>query len=172
MCLQVDAPGPTCKAVSTIQPILRESTRKGEGWRSQKGASLVFRTLTVFTSLWSFAAIECLSLNLTARFHTVLRSWLKQAARRFGSLVYLIAHSLSPPFFTRSWYSKQCHEDFPFPNLNAVFVQATRGICFIHHPGCSHCNGSFPVCHSHCYSAAQINSSFSMHQEFPIDICV
>lgn len=128
--------------------------------------------LMVFSSLWSFAKIECLSLNLTAKLHIMPYSWLKQAARRFGSLICIIVRSLSPHFFNKLWYSKQYHEDFPFPKLNTIFVLAIQGTCFIHRIRYSHCNSSRPVCHSHCYGAVEINSIFPMHQGFPIDIYV
>lgn len=143
MCINVCAYVPICKAVSHSLFWGKASENvKAEGAKRD-----------LLCSLWSFAETECPGLNLTAKCHIIPYSWLKQAAYPFASLTYIIVHASSPHFFTKLWYSKQYHEDFPFLNLT-IFVLAIQGICFIHH--ISHCNSS----HSHCYSVVEINSIF------------
>lgn len=117
MCINVCAYVPICKAVSYSLFWGKASENvKAEGAKRD-----------LLCSLWSFAEIECPGLNLTAKYHIIPYSWLKQAAYPFCSLISLCMLQVptsSPSYGIQSNIMKI----FPFRIWPSLFWQLRESV--------------------------------------------
>lgn len=103
MRINVYASVPRCKVVSYhIDLFWGKASENGKAERAKRDLYCYFiLNLMLFTSLCSFAEIECLRLNLVGKFHIVPYSWLERAVCHFLSCIYIILHKtpLSSPSY-------------------------------------------------------------------------